>query len=116
MINHELCAMLHRVSASMKRSDDNAFRQQKAQQTRARILEALIDQIGRGHEDFAIADVARAAAAVSVLNSGEVAIALMDRFGIEGEDMIRSHCWIVRVVAEAIARGNVPRPAEGTPQ
>ena len=196
----------------MKRSYDNAFRQEQAQQTRARILEALIDQVGRGQEEFSIAEVARAArvsvrtvyqhfpnreaqieamigvldkrltngetgpksvaeipamaerlirhaanhmaevraqtasgiarevrarrrkkrdgtiasviagehpaaaarlagAAVSVLISGEIAIGLTDRFGIAGEDLVRTHSWIVRVVAEAIARGDLPAPS-----
>jgi len=29
----------------------------------------------------------------------------------EGEDLIRTHSWIVRVVAEAIARGDLPVPS-----
>jgi AcrR family transcriptional regulator len=53
-----------------------------------------------------------AAAAVNVLVSAEVGLGLIDRFGVEGEDMIRTHAWIVRTLVDAIRRGDLPIPAE----
>lgn len=200
----------------MKRGYDNSKRQRQAELTRQRILDALIDQLGRGLEDFSIAEVAEAAdvslqtvyhyfpnrdaqieavtalleerltrnepgpqtvadlpavaeriirqaaaqlpevraqtvsgiarevrarrrrqreraiekaiaascpkdaarlvaAAVSVLISAEFAIGLADRFGLAGEDLICTFTWMARVVAEAIARGDLPVPDEAKP-
>jgi AcrR family transcriptional regulator len=43
----------------------SAVRQEQAARTRARILEAFVDELARGHDDFVVADVA-ARAGVSV--------------------------------------------------
>jgi AcrR family transcriptional regulator len=52
-----------------------------------------------------------AAAALNVVTSAEISLGLIDRFGIEGDDMINAHAWIVRTLVEAIQRGDVPMPA-----
>jgi len=203
--------------ASSKRGYDNAFRREQAERTRERILEALIDQLGQGRQDFSAADVAAAAgvsqrtvyqhfpdreaqikavisalearlahevatprslddvpdfaerlirlgashvremraqvagalaselrgrrrqerdravaaavgatcddpkaarlaaAAVNVLTSAEISLGMIDRFGIRGEDLIRTHAWIIRTLVEAIKRGDLPAPAEELP-
>jgi len=200
--------------AGLRRSYDNAFRREQAERTRERILEAMIDQVGQGRQDFSAADVAAAAgvsqrtvyqyfpdreaqinaviaalderlahdvsgprslddippfaerlirlgvshtremraqvagalasevrarrrrsrdravelavgagcddpkaarlaaAAINVLTSAEISLGLIDRFGIEGDDLIRTHAWIIRTVVEAIKRGDLPAPAE----
>ena len=199
--------------AGAKRSYDNAFRREQAGRTRERILEALIDQLGQGRQDFSAADVAAAAgisqrtvyqyfpdreaqisgviaaldarlahevasprsldeipdfaerlirlgaahvremraqvvgalaselrarrrrardhavasavaarcddpraarlaaAALNVVTSAEISLGLIDRFGVEGEDLIRTHAWIVRTLVAAIAGGDLPTPA-----
>ena len=198
----------------MRRSYDNAFRREQAERTRERILEAMIDQLGQGRQDFSAADVAAAAgvsqrtvyqyfpdreaqinaviaaleerlahkvagprslddvpafaerlirlgvahvremrvqvtgalagevrarrrrardravvlvvgaqcddpkaarlaaAAINVVTSAEDSLGLIDRFGIEGEDLIGTHAWIVRALVEAIKQGDLPAPAE----
>jgi len=198
----------------LRRSYDNAFRREQAERTRERILEAMIDQLGQGRQDFSAADVAAAAgvsqrtvyqyfpdreaqinavtaaleerlahkvagprslddiptfaerlirlgashvremrvqvagalasevrerrrrardravasvvgahcddpkaaglaaAAINVLTSAEVSLGMIDRFGIKGEDMIRTHAWIIRTLVEAIKRGDLPALAE----
>jgi AcrR family transcriptional regulator len=198
----------------LRRSYDNAFRREQAERTRERILEAMIDQLGQGRQDFSAADVAAAAgvsqrtvyqyfpdreaqidavtaaleerlahkvagprslddvpafaerlirlgvshvremrvqvagalasevrarrrrardravalavgaqcddpkavrlaaAAINVSTSAEISLGLIDRFGIEGEDLIRTHAWIIRTLVEAIKRGDLPAPAE----
>jgi AcrR family transcriptional regulator len=199
---------------SLRRSYDNAFRREQAERTRERILEAMIDQLGQGRQDFSAADVAAAAgvsqrtvyqhfpdreaqidaviaalderlahdvagprslddipsfserlirlgashvremraqvagalasevrarrrrardravalavgaqcddlkaarlaaAAINVLTSAEISLGMIDRFGIEGEDLIRTHAWIIRTLVEAIKRGDLPAPAD----
>ena len=199
--------------AGAKRSYDNAFRREQAARTRERILEALIDQLGQGRQDFSAADVAAAAgisqrtvyqyfpdreaqidaviaaleaclahdvaaprvldevpdfaerlirlgaahvremraqvvgalaselrarrrrardravasavaarcddpgaarlaaAALNVLISAEISLGPIDRFGVEGEDLIRRHAWIVGTLVEAIERGDLPSSA-----
>jgi AcrR family transcriptional regulator len=60
-------------------------------------------------------DAARlAAAAINVLTSAEIGLGLTDRFGIEGEEMIRTHAWIVRTLVDAIKRGDLPVPGENS--
>jgi AcrR family transcriptional regulator len=200
--------------AGLTRSYDNAFRREQAERTRAQILEAMIDQLGQGRQDFSAADVAAAAgvsqrtvyqyfpdreaqinaviaalderlahdvagprsldeippfatrlirlgathvremraqiagalaseirarrrrsrdravalavgagcddpeaarlaaAAINVLTSAEISLGMIDRFGIEGDDLIRTHAWIIRTLVEAIKRGDLPVPAE----
>ena len=200
--------------AGLTRSYDNAFRREQAERTRAQILEAMIDQLGQGRQDFSAADVAAAAgvsqrtvyqyfpdreaqinaviaalderlahdvagprsldeippfaarlirlgashvremraqiagalasevrarrrrsrdravalavdagcddpkaarlaaAAINVLTSAEVSLGMIDRFGIVGDDLIRTHAWIIRTLVEAIKRGDLPVPAE----
>ena len=39
---------------------------------------------------------------------------MIDRFGIEGEDLIHTHAWIISTLVEAIERGDLPAPAEKT--
>lgn len=204
-------------SAGSKRGYDNAFRREQAERTRERILEALIDQLGQGRQDFSIADVAAAAgvsqrtvyqyfpdresqikaviatleerlahevsspgsldevsgfaerlirlgashvremraqvagalaselrarrrqerdravalavdarcadpkaarlaaAAINVLTSAEISLGMIDRFGIEGEDLIRTHAWIIKTLVEAIKRADLPAPAGELP-
>jgi AcrR family transcriptional regulator len=199
---------------SLRRSYDNAFRREQAERTRERILEAMIDQLGQGRQDFSAADVAAAAGvsqrtvyqhfpdreaqinaviaalderlahdvagprslddipsfaerlirlgashvremraqvagalasevrarrrrardravalavgaqcddlkaarlaavAINVLTSAEISLGMIDRFGIEGEDLIRTHAWIIRTLVEAIKRGDLPAPAD----
>ncbi len=199
---------------SSTRSYDNALRREQAERTRERILEAMIDQLGQGRQDFSAADVAAAAgvsqrtvyqyfpdreaqinaviaaleerlahevagprslddvpafaerlirlgvshvremraqvagalaselrarrrrardravalavgarcddpkaarlaaAAINVLTSAEISLGMIDRFGIEGEDLIRTHAWVIRTLVEAIKRGDLPAPAE----
>jgi AcrR family transcriptional regulator len=201
-------------SVGLRRSYDNAFRREQTERTRERILEAMIDQVGLGRQDFSAADIAAAAgvsqrtvyqyfpdreaqinaviaalderlahdvshprslddippfaerlirlgvshtremraqvagalasevrarrrrsreravelavgagcddpkaarlaaAAVNVLTSAEISLGMIDRFGIEGDDLIRTHAWIIRTVVEAIKRGDLPAPAE----
>ncbi|SDN74203.1 transcriptional regulator, TetR family [Afipia sp. GAS231] len=196
------------------RSYDNAFRREQAERTREQILEAMIDQLGQGRQDFSAADVAAAAgvsqrtvyqyfpdreaqinaviaalderlahevagprsldeispfaeqlirlgashvremraqiagglasevrarrrrsrdravalavgagcddpkaarlasAAINVLTSAEISLGMIDRFGIEGDDLIGTHTWIIRTLVEAIKRGDLPAPAE----
>lgn len=198
----------------LTRSYDNAFRREQAERTREHILEAMIDQLGQGRQDFSAADVAAAAgvsqrtvyqyfpdreaqinaviaalderlahdvavprsldeiplfaerlirlgashvremraqiagalasevrarrrrsrdravalavgagcddpkaarlaaAAINVLTSAEISLGMIDRFGIEGDDLIRTHVWIIRTLVEAITRGDLPAPAE----
>ncbi len=58
-------------------------------------------------------DAARlGAAAINVVTSAEVGLGLIDRFGIEGEDMIRTHAWIIRTLVDAIKRRDLPEPTE----
>jgi len=199
-------------SPRSKRGYDNAFRREQAERTREQILEAMIDQLGQGRQDFSAADVAAAAgvsqrtvyqhfpdreaqidaviavlderlahevagpeslddvpafaerlirrgalhvremraqvagalasevrakrrrqrdravalavatqcqdpasarlaaAAINVVTSAEISLGLVDRFGIAGEDLIRTHAWIVRSLVEAIKRGDLPKP------
>lgn len=199
---------------SSTRSYDNALRREQAERTRERILEAMIDQLGQGRQDFSAVDVAAAAgvsqrtvyqyfpdreaqinaviaaleerlahevagpsslddipafaerlirlgashvremraqvvgalaselrarrrrardvavalavgarcddpkaarlaaAAINVTTSAEISLGMIDRFGIEGEDLIHTHAWIVRTLVEAIKRGDLPTPVE----
>jgi AcrR family transcriptional regulator len=198
----------------LTRSYDNAFRREQAERTLEHILEAMIDQLGQGRQDFSAADVAAAAgvsqrtvyqyfpdreaqinaviaalderlahdvavprsldeiplfaerlirlgashvremraqiagalasevrarrrrsrdravalavgagcddpkaarlaaAAINVVTSAEISLGMIDRFGIEGDDLIRTHVWIIRTLVEAITRGDLPAPAE----
>jgi AcrR family transcriptional regulator len=200
--------------AALRRRYDNAFRLEQAERTRERILEAMIDQLGQGRQDFSAAEVAAAAgvsqrtvyqyfpdreaqidaviaalderlahdvagprsldeipafaerlirlgashvremraqvagalasevrarrrrsrdravalavgmgcddpkaarlaaAAINVLNSAEISLGMIDRFGIEDVDLIRTHAWIIRTLVEAIKRGDLPASAE----
>jgi AcrR family transcriptional regulator len=198
----------------LRRRYDNAFRLEQAERTRERILEAMIDQLGQGRQDFSAAEVAAAAgvsqrtvyqyfpdreaqidaviaalderlahdvagprsldeipafaerlirlgashvremraqvagalasevrarrrrsrdravalavgmgcddpkaarlaaAAINVLNSAEISLGMIDRFGIEDVDLIRTHAWIIRTLVEAIKRGDLPASEE----
>ena len=53
-----------------------------------------------------------AAAAINVVTSAEVSLGMIDRFGIEGEDLIGTHAWIIRTLVEAIKRGDLPATAK----
>ena len=65
----------------------------------------------RGARDKALAAVVddrQAAAALGALIVDEIGIAMMDRYGLEGEELIETHAWIVRLVVEAIQKGDLP--------
>jgi len=66
--------------------------------------------VGAGCDDPKAARLA--AAAINVLTSAEISLGMIDRFGIEGDDLIRTHAWISRTLVEAIKRGDLPAPAE----
>ncbi len=48
------------------------------------------------------------AALVTLINA-QIGLILADKCGLSGEALARTHAWIVRVVVEAIERGDVPR-------
>ncbi len=48
-----------------------------------------------------------AAIALSTLISADLAIALADRYGLEGEELIATHVWVVRAAVRAIEAGDV---------
>lgn len=65
----------------------------------------------RGERDKAIAALVpdrRAAAALGAVIGAELGLALLDRYKLEGEELIATHAWIVQVVVDAIARGDAP--------
>lgn len=50
-----------------------------------------------------------AAAALNVTLGAELGFAMADRFGLEPDQVLEAHTWLIRVVVEAIRRGDVPR-------
>ena len=52
-----------------------------------------------------------AAAALVTLISAELGFAIKDRFGLDGEQTAAAHTWIIRVVVDAIRRGDTPQTA-----
>lgn len=50
-------------------------------------------------------------AALVTLVNAQVGLILADKCGLSGEALVATHAWIVRVVVDAIARGDVPRVA-----
>ncbi len=49
-----------------------------------------------------------AAAVVNLLIGADIGFALSDRYGLEREEMIATHQWMVRAVIDAVRRGDVP--------
>ena len=73
---------------------------------------AVATAVATGCEDPRAARLA--AAAINVVTSAEVSLGLIDRFGVEGEDMIRTHAWVIRTLVNAIQRGDLPTTSEKT--
>jgi AcrR family transcriptional regulator len=61
------------------------------------------------------AEARLAAAAANLLIGADTGFALADRYGLDDDDMIETHQWMVRAVIEAIRRGDVPRTKGATP-
>jgi len=52
-----------------------------------------------------------AAAAFNVVFGANTGFALKDRFGIEGDDLVETHHWMLRALIAAVRRGDLPRAA-----
>jgi AcrR family transcriptional regulator len=106
---------------------ERLFRQGAAhvREMRAQVVGGLASEVRarrRGARDRAVAKAVAdaylepraarlAAAALSVLISAEISLGLSDRYGVEGEDQIRTGVWIVKTLIDAIRRGDLPEPA-----
>jgi AcrR family transcriptional regulator len=56
------------------------------------------------------AEARLAAAAANLLIGADIGFALSDRYGLDDDDMIETHQWMVSALVETIRRGDVPRP------
>ncbi|HZU81371.1 MAG TPA: helix-turn-helix domain-containing protein [Polyangiaceae bacterium] len=74
---------------------------------RRREREAAIARAVAARCDAASAELV--SAALVTLISAQIGIMLADRCGLGGESLIATHAWIVRVVVDAVMRGDVPR-------
>jgi len=51
---------------------------------------------------------------MSIVIGVEFAIGLADRFGLAGEELVRTFTWMACVAVETIARDDVPAPDEAS--
>jgi AcrR family transcriptional regulator len=49
-----------------------------------------------------------AAAAFNVAFGADTGLAMLDRFGVDGEELMTTHRWMLRVLLDAVRRGDVP--------
>jgi len=51
-----------------------------------------------------------AAAAINVINSAEVGLGLVDRYGLDIDEAAKTIVWVIRIIIDAIKRKDLPAP------
>jgi AcrR family transcriptional regulator len=104
-IVHQAMANQSLVRAQLVPGVAKVVRERRRRARERGVLEAVV-----GASDQARGRLA--AAAINVVFGADTGLALLDRFGIDGDDLLETHHWMVRVLVDAIRRGDLPRPKQ----